>query len=561
MPYQSKKTYPRRYHPMLVSNDGTDEKMDGETSLALWEAFNLLPEDNRKKVAADQVAYRIAELQQKFGFNDVIIGQITLLVRRVFFGEIDRADLETKLASIFVRNGIVDNEKVTAAAQFVRNEIFDIKLGLEEKIEEEKTESLSITDALLKFPKISDQLLTKNYIKSPGFLEPVRPSVKNWISDFRENMGSIKHSPMDRGNFLFHSANCKGLSASERQKLGLVLRSLDEQSLLTINPTSETIVFAVPEEAQDNSKVIDLVPAKKIPAVDIWDKPPVARVSHLEEKKSPREDVQVENFLQRSAGLKESYVPAPRVSQPITESAASDSSAALKNISFSPNFAAKTKIPTAPVESDVAKDAAWPSAMLEVNNRSETDIKNEKSASFFLPQSKPQIGSDDYSAATQNDGAKKQPVESHVHFEEESDIKIPENMKDRDSMSDDMLFKSFRKIKAENNKFASVQSGFTTPETPIAKKNMDSHSEEDRLAQWRIRPTASDEKASQNFLQNVAKMDFSSPQSFLTANSGQENFQNKYDISAGKSIDESGKVDESEKNIQRPIRNIVDLKN
>ena len=53
----SKKTsYPRRYHPMLVSNNGTDEKMDSATSLALWEAFDRLPQEARAIVSADEVA-------------------------------------------------------------------------------------------------------------------------------------------------------------------------------------------------------------------------------------------------------------------------------------------------------------------------------------------------------------------------------------------------------------------------------------------------------------------------------------------------------------------------
>ncbi|KKQ60234.1 MAG: hypothetical protein US82_C0043G0001, partial [Parcubacteria group bacterium GW2011_GWC1_38_22] len=119
------------------------------------------------------------------------------------------------------------------------------------------TVTFSMNIALDKYPKIGEQTITSNPIKLQNFLEPVRPSVKNWITDFHYAMGSGKHSPIDRGNYLFHGENGKVLSAAERQKIGVILKSLDEQTLLTIDPEKEIIIFENEQSSRENTVSIN----------------------------------------------------------------------------------------------------------------------------------------------------------------------------------------------------------------------------------------------------------------------------------------------------------------
>jgi len=128
---------------------------------------------------------------------------------------------------------------------------------IQEKREREKVEQIALEIALDEYPKIAEQGVTNNPIKLQNFLEPVRPSVKNWITDFHFSMGSGKHSPIDRGNYLFHGENGKVLSAAERQKLGLILKSLDEQTLLTIDPEKEIIIFENEQSSRENTVSIN----------------------------------------------------------------------------------------------------------------------------------------------------------------------------------------------------------------------------------------------------------------------------------------------------------------
>lgn len=108
---------------------------------------------------------------------------------------------------------------------------------------------LPLSDALSQFPNLGEQNVTSSQLKLRYFPEPVRPSIKNWITDYRDNFGAGKHSPIDRGNFLFHSENGKTLSAFDRQRLGAILKSLDEQTLLVVDGETQKIVF---ESSVDN---------------------------------------------------------------------------------------------------------------------------------------------------------------------------------------------------------------------------------------------------------------------------------------------------------------------
>ncbi len=275
MDYRTKKTYPRRYHPMLVSNSGTDERMDGQTSLKLWEAFDLLPEETRRVVAADEVAEKMKKLQDTFQIEDSAIGKITLLIRRLFFGEINISKMEIEIGNVFAQISPEKINQVKNVVQFIQGEILTIKPqprreNSEDEAEKQiKIEKLTLEKALLQYPKLGEQSITSNPLKLRYFPTPVRSSIKNWITDYHDCLGAGKHSTMDRGNYLFHSENGKKLTPVERQKVSLVLKSLDEETLLDIDSAEERIVFNVVAEAPvRESRLVDNLPVQEIRSVE-----------------------------------------------------------------------------------------------------------------------------------------------------------------------------------------------------------------------------------------------------------------------------------------------------
>ncbi len=254
MDYRTKKTYPRRYHPMLVSNSGTDERMDGQTSLKLWEAFDLLPEETRRVVAADEVAEKMKKLQDTFQIEDSAIGKITLLIRRLFFGEINISKMEIEIGNVFAQISPEKINQVKNVVQFIQGEILTIKPqprreNSEDEAEKQiKIEKLTLEKALLQYPKLGEQSITSNPLKLRYFPTPVRSSIKNWITDYHDCLGAGKHSTMDRGNYLFHSENGKKLTPVERQKVSLLLKSLDEETPLDVDGEEQKIVFTASAE-------------------------------------------------------------------------------------------------------------------------------------------------------------------------------------------------------------------------------------------------------------------------------------------------------------------------
>lgn len=102
---------------------------------------------------------------------------------------------------------------------------------------------MTIGNAIKSYPDLGEKILTSSPIKLKIFPQPVRPSIKNWIEDYRSTMGAERHGMMERGNYLFHTENTKRLTSGERKKLAEVLRSLDEDVTLKIDPDRQEIVF------------------------------------------------------------------------------------------------------------------------------------------------------------------------------------------------------------------------------------------------------------------------------------------------------------------------------
>ncbi|KKP98508.1 MAG: Tetratricopeptide repeat protein [Candidatus Moranbacteria bacterium GW2011_GWE1_36_7] len=118
-----------------------------------------------------------------------------------------------------------------------------VRKVVDENFSQKKQTQLSLSAALAQYPRLAEQGVTSNQLKMRYSAELARPSIKNWIKDYQDNFGAVKHSPIDRGNFLFHSENGKRLSSFDRQKLATILKSLDDQALLMVDAETQTIIF------------------------------------------------------------------------------------------------------------------------------------------------------------------------------------------------------------------------------------------------------------------------------------------------------------------------------
>lgn len=108
---------------------------------------------------------------------------------------------------------------------------------------------LPLLKALADYPRLGEQALTTEKIRIKGQPEPVRPTLSNWIRYYRDELGIGFHDQVTRGKFLFQSENGKRLGNEERERINLVLKSLEEEFPLDIDTDRGGIVFPVRTQA------------------------------------------------------------------------------------------------------------------------------------------------------------------------------------------------------------------------------------------------------------------------------------------------------------------------
>jgi hypothetical protein len=299
---------------------------------------------------------------------------------------------------------------------------------LEQKKEIENTvkvETISIIDALEKYPKIELQNLSLSPIKLQNYPEPARPSVRNWIKSFQESMGAMKHSPIDRGNFLFHSENAKNLTATERQKVALILKSLDEQTLLTIDPGLQVVVFAAAEAQVEKREVVNPVkmstPPIVINPVNSNSAFPIRTELKIEQKFNNdtvnivSEKISPTNFWATAPTSATSPAPAPTMpARQMSESVKPESKKVeelFQEHDYAPKFAAPISrvnlassiVPVKKIEPvpltfvSTQSNTLGQRSISSLGSEKVSSIANEESENYFsIPSSKRPIGSSEY---------------------------------------------------------------------------------------------------------------------------------------------------------------------
>ncbi len=235
---------------MLVSESGTGEAMTPEVSEELWMKLRNLSPNKRDILVCRELPQKLLILKEKLNLDEKAIGRISLVIRKIFFNELDLAGAEAKIASMLGAGGAENPNHAKAIVEFIKKEILTIK-PVKEVVPDEslssepviKTARLPLLKAMSEYPHLSEQLLTREKIKLKSSTEPVRPSLGNWLKSYREELGIGFHEPVKRGNFLFQSQNGKRLSNEERARFNLILKSVEEEFPLDIDTERQAIVF------------------------------------------------------------------------------------------------------------------------------------------------------------------------------------------------------------------------------------------------------------------------------------------------------------------------------
>lgn len=240
----------KKFSPMLADLDSFGRKLaDGQFN-ELWRKFDELPEETKGILMAPEMPKMIEGIQKEQGLSDEKIETVSAIVREYFVLKKDEMWLD-KTVSI-----ALDRKDVSFVKEYIQKNILHIQPTpkvLEEKIESSpvivaKMVSLPLLDALSKYQRLSDQLITESRITVKGESAPVRGSIRYWLRYYRDVLGIRKHSSMERGQFLFQGENTRRLNAQDREKLSQIFRSVDENTSLVIDANRQEIVFPAFEE-------------------------------------------------------------------------------------------------------------------------------------------------------------------------------------------------------------------------------------------------------------------------------------------------------------------------
>jgi hypothetical protein len=218
---------------------------DDETSehiINSQERFLRLSESVKSKLASEETAKMIQAIGQNFNLELLQMADIARAIRDYYFGEIQLNDFSAILSQEMEIDLVVAQKISDLVIQKIIND------DSQEKAYQAKIEKLPITIALEKYTELGEQLITSRHINLKIFPEPVRPSIKNWLSDYTFTIGISNHDPIVRGDYLFRNENTRTLSETDREKLTSIIDSFENKTPLTVNTGTKQVIFSLPEK-------------------------------------------------------------------------------------------------------------------------------------------------------------------------------------------------------------------------------------------------------------------------------------------------------------------------
>lgn len=106
---------------------------------------------------------------------------------------------------------------------------------------ERELKQVPLRELLEQYPKLRQQEITRVPIKIKGFSEPVKPTIGNWLRDYKEILGAGRHDNVQRAEYLYRSDNGKSLNDNERLLLTALFRAYDTNTPVPFDALSVKI--------------------------------------------------------------------------------------------------------------------------------------------------------------------------------------------------------------------------------------------------------------------------------------------------------------------------------
>jgi len=218
---------------------------DQESKAALRERtakFLKLRTSLQIKLGSSEISEKIQSIGQKYNFELLRLANIARLIREYYFGEVR---LENFPQEIEHRMG-VSPATAQEIARYIKYEIIDWDPWAEYLATLPK---VTVRELFAKYPKAAEQEITDGFLEFKDRPDDLfEPNVKNWLRDYISHVGQAGHTSIDRMKYLFYAENTQKLSSPEREKLGIILKSFDENAPLPVDVENQEIVFDISEQ-------------------------------------------------------------------------------------------------------------------------------------------------------------------------------------------------------------------------------------------------------------------------------------------------------------------------
>lgn len=223
----------QKYYPSLVP-DNHDES-DFNVFLKRVEKMHSLPKNIQDILYSEKIVELIYSIEVQYRLSDQKTEEISRLIRKMFLGDITEQIFVKKLSDIC---GIQLNDAVQILRKILAITPND---AIEEKPKNIKKMTLAV--AMTQFPSIKDQLISDKPIITKPFLQPLQPSIKNWIMVYEKILGVSKHDTIERGEFVFRSEATRNMDHEAREQLAVILKSRDEDVEVSVDMDQKKIIF------------------------------------------------------------------------------------------------------------------------------------------------------------------------------------------------------------------------------------------------------------------------------------------------------------------------------
>jgi|GEM_PF-1587237 len=219
------------------------EKEDVSPTLGNWlrDYNRIYGMDRHEKIIPHRYITENQNVRQLNQEDQVLLLQILEFYEGLKFpsqSQIQEA-LENALNQYFEENGdnLIEETETTSEDEILGNVRHELNIDSNSNLDDD------IENLIRKFPKVLEQLLSKQPIRLLFNGEWVKPSIANWLADYRAYVGVGEHKVNERSDYLVRSPNVQNLSGEERERLGLLLRSYDEQYMLPFSVAKQEVLF------------------------------------------------------------------------------------------------------------------------------------------------------------------------------------------------------------------------------------------------------------------------------------------------------------------------------